>query len=304
LIGTCSWTDPTLLASGFYPRGVNSPEKRLQFYAQHFPVVEVDSSYYALPSERNAALWVERTPPDFTFDIKAFSLFTLHPTQGRALPRDLREALGERAQQGSLYYRDLPRGVREALWRRFEAALLPLDSAGKLGVILFQFPPWFLPGQESRDHILACRERLPQYRLAVEFRSAAWLSGRNLERTLGFLRENQLAFVAVDEPQGFRSSVPPVAEATAELALVRFHGRNRETWEKRGITATERFRYLYTKEELQEWVPRLERLAASTRQMHVLFNNCYGDYAVRNAKDMDGLLRPLGLEDREALQGP
>lgn len=299
LIGTCSWTDPTLLTSGFYPRPVNTPEKRLAYYAQHFPIVEVDSTYYALPSERNAALWVNRTPPEFVFDIKAFPLFTQHPTPLRALPREVREALGTRAPRDDLYYRGLPPELQDLVWSMFGGALLPLDSAGKLGVVLFQFPQWFFPGRDSRQHILACQERLSQYRMAVEFRNGAWVNEKNLGDTKRFLRENGLAYVAVDEPQGFPSSMPPIAEATADLSIVRFHGRNRETWEKKGITATERFRYLYNREELEEWLPRLERLASQAPTMHVLFNNCYGDYAVRNARDMAGLLRPLGLESQE-----
>ena len=171
----------------------------------------------------------------------------------------------------------------DELWKRFERALLPLDSAGKLGVVLFQFPPWFYPGNEQRDYILKCKEKLPQYRIAVEFRHNSWVNEKNIERTLNFLRDNNLPYVCVDEPQGFRSSVPPVVEATSDMALVRFHGRNREMWEKRGVTATERFNYLYNEEELKEWVPRLRALSSRSRQLHVLFNNCYADKAVVNA---------------------
>lgn len=295
-VGTCSWTDPTLLASGFYPQGVNTPEKRLVYYAEQFPIVEVDSTYYALPAERNAALWVKRTPADFVFNIKSFSLFTQHPTPPNALPKDVREALGPLGEKGNLYQKDLPGELVDLVWEMFTSALLPLDSAGKLGAVLFQFPQWFFPGHDSREHILICRERLGQYRMAVEFRNGAWVNEKHNDQTMLFLRQNDLAYVAVDEPQGFRSSVPPVAEATADLSIVRFHGRNRETWEKKGITATERFRYHYTKEELGEWVPRIERLASQAQNMHVLFNNCYGDYAVRNAQDMAGLLRSLALD--------
>lgn len=298
-VGTCSWTDPTLLASGFYPSGVNTPEKRLAYYAEHFPIVEVDSTYYALPAERNAALWVKRTAPDFIFNIKAFALFTQHPTPPSALPKQVREALGPRAEKGNLYQKDLPGELVDQVWEMFTSALLPLDSAGKLGAVLFQFPQWFFPGHDSFEHILTCQERLGQYRMAVEFRNGTWVSEKHRDETLRFLRHNEIAYVAVDEPQGFRSSVPPMAEATTDLSIVRLHGRNKETWEKKGITATERFRYLYPKEELGEWTPRIERLASQTKNMHVLFNNCYGDYAVRNAQDMAGLLRSMGLDVQE-----
>jgi uncharacterized protein YecE (DUF72 family) len=293
LVGTCSWTDRTLIDSGrFYPPAAKSPEDRLRFYAENFPIVEVDSTYYGLPSDRNAALWVERTPPDFTFDLKAFALFTQHPAAVRSLPKEVREALPAAAQEkANVYYRDLPPELRDDIWQRFASALLPLDSAGKLGVVLFQFPPWFLPGAESKEYILEVKEqRLPQYTVAVEFRNNLWLSERNRERTLRFLSDNRLPFVCVDEPQGFRSSVPAVVEATAADALVRFHGRNAENWERKGITAAERFAYLYPEEELQEWVDPIHRLAEKAERVHVLMNNCHQDWAVRNARHMAQLL--------------
>ena len=175
-------------------------------------------------------------------------------------------------------------------WRRFERALLPLDSAGKLGVVLFQFPPWFSAGDEPRRYILTCRARLPQYRIAVEFRHSSWLNEENAVRTLNFLRDNDLPLVCVDEPQGFRSSLPPMAEATADIGVIRFHGRNSETWEKGGISVAERFNYLYSEAELGEWLPRISRLSAVTRQLHVLFNNCYQDKAVTNGRQMKLML--------------
>jgi uncharacterized protein YecE (DUF72 family) len=310
LTGTCSWTDPTLLATDFYPREANTPEKRLKYYADHFRLVEVDSTYYSLLAEKTARLWCERTPADFTFNVKAFSAFTQHPTKVRALPRDARSLLTEEQQQRSnVYYRDLPDEAKEMLWQRFAEALLPLDSAGKLGVVLFQFPQWFFPGRDSKEHILTCQERLAQYRLAIEFRNAAWMREGTRRDTLEFLKNNKLIYVCVDEPQGFKSSVPAVAEATSDIALARFHGRNKDTWEKKGISVAERFKYLYSRQELGEWVPRIAHLASKTRQVHVLFNNCYGDYGVRNARDMDALIRaqaplfPELVERSEAAEG-
>jgi len=292
LIGTCSWTDPTLIESGrFYPEWAKSAESRLKFYASQFPLVEVDSSYYALPGEKTSRLWVERTSDRFTFDVKAFRLFTQHPTPAVALPKDIREALPASAKEKArLYQRDMPADMTDELWGRFESALLPLDSAGKLGVVLFQFPPWFYPGDEQRHYVLSCQERLPQYRIAVEFRHNSWVNEKNRERTMGFLRDNDLPFVCVDEPQGFKSSVPPLAEATSDIGLVRFHGRNRDTWEKPGIGPAERFNYLYGEEELDEWVPKIKELAGKTRQLHVLFNNCYQDKAVVNARQIGYML--------------
>jgi uncharacterized protein YecE (DUF72 family) len=248
-------------------------------------VVEVDSPYYALPNEKTSGLWVNRTQDGFRFDIKAFRLFTRHPATHEALPKDFRESLPQKLRdRSSFYLSDLPEDLRDELWHRFEQALLPLDSAGKLGVVLFQFPPWFGPGNEQRNYILRCQEKIPQYRIAVEFRNSAWLDDRNLRQTLAFLQDHNLPYVCVDEPQGFRSSIPPLAEATADIALIRFHGRNRETWEKKGITAAERFDYLYTEAEPKEWLPKIKALAQNTKEVHVLFNNCYADKAVINAR--------------------
>jgi uncharacterized protein YecE (DUF72 family) len=292
LVGTCSWTDPTLIRSGrFYPAEAKSAEARLQFYASQFRLVEVDSSYYSMPSEATAVLWTQRTGPHFVFDVKAFRLFTMHPTPLQLLPKDIRESLpSELRHKTSVYQRDLPQRITDELWTRFDQALLPLDSAGKLGIVLFQFPPWYYPGDEQRDYILSCKQKLPQYRIAVEFRHNSWVNEKNREGTLSFLRENNLPFVCVDEPQGFTSSMPPIAQTTSDLSLVRFHGRNRSTWEKQGITTAERFNYLYSENELRDWVPRIKRLAEKTQQCHVLFNNCHEDKAVNNARQIKLML--------------
>ncbi len=289
LVGTCSWTDPTLLAANFYPNEANTPERRLQYYARNFNLVEVDSTYYSMPTERNSRLWVERTPEDFTFDIKAFRLFTQHPTKIQAFPNDigrLMPAMGKTY----VYYRDIADETRNVLWQRFNEAVLPLDSAGKLGVVLFQFPEWFFPGRTSREHILQCKHNLPQFRLAIEFRNAAWLEENRRQETFGFLKDNNLAYVNVDEPQGFRSSVPPIAGATSDIAVIRFHGRNSNNWERKAITVVERFKYLYSDQELGEWLPKIAELSAKAKQLHVLFNNCYADWGVRNARDIDRLM--------------
>jgi len=173
--------------------------------------------------------------------------------------------------------------------------LLPMDSAGKLGVVLFQFPPWFGPRAENRDYILEAKQRLGQYRLAVEFRSRAWMESQSdQERTLTFLKEHGVTYVCVDEPQGFKTSVPPVVAATTSLAVLRMHGHNAETWTKRVETAAERFDYLYSADELRDWAPRIERLAEDAREVHVLMNNCHQDYSVRNAREIGDLLGVSG----------
>jgi uncharacterized protein YecE (DUF72 family) len=302
LIGTSSWTDPTLVKeSDFYPPGVGTAEKRLRYYATQFPLVEVDSTYYFPPSEKNSALWIERTPAHFTFNVKAYSLLTNHPTKTGSLWTDLRAQLPEEIASAKRVYRDkLPDEVVDEAWQRFRDALMPLHSAGKLGAVLFQFPQWFVISKASKAYIEEAASRLPDFRVAVEFRHKSWMREDNVDETLGFLRERNLPYVAVDMPQGFDSSLPPIAEATADdLAMVRFHGRNRENWNMKTETATPRFKYLYTRDELADWVPKVEQLAEQTRETHVLMNNCYRDFGVRNARDLGDML-DLALEAPES----
>ncbi len=293
LVGISAWTEPTLVVAGtFYPRRTMSAEERLRFYASQFPVAEVDSTYYSPPSERNAELWIERTPPEFTFDVKAYALLTGHPTRVDSLYRDVREALPpDLAAKRTVYRERMPAELVDEVWERFRTALMPLHSAGKLGAVLFQFPQWFLPGAASRDHVLECAARLPDYRLAIEFRNRRWMDERGAERTLAFLSEHDLAYVCVDMPQGFESSVPPVAAATAgDLAVVRFHGRNTGAWEARSESAADRFDYEYAQAELEGWVPKVRALAAGARETHVIFNNCFRDHAVTNARQLARML--------------
>jgi uncharacterized protein YecE (DUF72 family) len=291
-VGTASWTDPTLIKSGWYPKGVaSSAEARLRFYASQFPIVEVDASYYYLPREDQAGLWVDRTPPDFVLNIKAFSLLTGHPTRRKALPEDLLgEVAPEHRDKQRLYASHLSADGLAEVWRRFQEALLPLDSAGKLGAVLLQYPEWFTPRRSNREELRAVRDRLPGYQVCIEFRNGTWLAeGRDRERTLELLSELRLPLVCVDMPQGFRSSLPPVAEVTSpDLAVVRFHGRDPKAWKKQ--TVSERFRYRYDEAELREWVPKVEHLADGAREVHALMNNCYQDYAVTNAQQFMDLL--------------
>ncbi len=292
-IGTASWTDPTMTAPGvFYPRGADTAEERLAFYAGTFPIVEVDSTYYSLPNARTAQAWVERTPPDFIFDAKAHALMTGQPTEPRRLPRDIRAALPpEIASKPRFYARDLPAELNDAIWQLFLEGLEPLRASGQLGSVLLQYPRWFFPTGESRDEILAARERLGELKSAVEFRSETWFNDKNRDQTLRFLGDNAIPFVMVDGPQGMRSSIPPIVAVTSpELAIVRFHGRRAETWEARSIPVVERFRYLYSEDQLREWVPRIREAAEATREMHILMNNCYANYASTNARELAAML--------------
>ncbi|MCI0424612.1 MAG: DUF72 domain-containing protein, partial [Actinobacteria bacterium] len=228
---------------------------------------------------------------EFTFDVKAFRLLTQHPTPPRSLWKDFREKLPEgMAEKANVYMRDLPRDLQAEAAQAFRDALMPLHSAGKLGVVLFQLPPFVYPTRGSFGYLKWVAEQLSDFQLAVEFRNGRWLDAEQMTDTLDFLERHSLAYVCVDEPQGFKSSVPPVVAVTAPVAEVRFHGRNAENWEKRGITAAERFKYDYPKTELEEWVPRLRTLAESADTVHALMNNCYSDYGIRSARSLAGLL--------------
>ncbi len=292
LVGSCSWTDPSLISCGrFYPKGVGSAEARLRYYATQFPLVEVDATYYAPPSERNSRLWVERTPGGFVFDVKAFALLTTHHATTERLPPELRGALPpELAAKRRLAPGDLDQGFLELVWDLHRRALAPLAEAGKLGAVLFQFPPWFAVNDANRDYLRDIPGRLPGLSAAVEFRGGGWMEPGAAAGTLKLLEKAGLAYVCVDEPQVERTSTPPVVAATAPLAYVRFHGRNAETW---GITrgaASDRFKYLYGDEELEEWAPQVTELARQATTVHVLFNNNYEDWGMRNARRMARLL--------------
>jgi uncharacterized protein YecE (DUF72 family) len=283
-IGTASWTDKSLLGSEWYPKGVDSAEERLKFYAEQFPLVEVDSTYYFPPSEKNSELWVERTPADFTFNIKAFSLLTQHPTKAEALYKDL-----PKPDKKNVYPKDLDQKVIDEVWDRFLSALQPLDDAGKLGALLFQFPPWFVISKVNKAYVLECAKRAAPMKICVEFRNKTWMEERNVEETLDFLEGHGLPYVCVDMPQGFTSSIPPVVAATSDLALVRFHGHNADEWESGSVQR--RFAYLYSDKELKAWVPKIEKLAREAKETHILMNNCHADFAQRNAKELAALLK-------------
>jgi uncharacterized protein YecE (DUF72 family) len=293
--GTASWTDPTMTAPGvFYPKGLSTAEERLRYYASQFPVVEVDATYYALPSKRTSESWVERTPEDFVFDIKAHALMTGQPTEVARLPKAIKEELpSELTEKKRIYRKDMPSELLDEVYRHFREALDPLIDSKKLGAIFVQFPKWVFPSNEARELILETRQRL-ELPIAVEFRHGSWFNEKNAERTIRFLQDNKIPYVAVDEPQGFKSSVPPVIFPTNdELAVLRFHGRNKDNWEKKDIPPSERFRYLYDEDELADWTPKIAAIAKQTRQTHVVYNNCYSNYGTTNAREAARLLAEM-----------
>jgi len=300
LAGVASWTDPTMTAPGvFYPDGVKTPEARLRYYASRFPLVEVDSTYYALPARRMAEHWVDRTPDGFTFNVKAHALMTGQPTEVARLPKELRESLpAALARRDRIYATDLPPEILDEVWRIFLDAISPLRDGGRMGSILLQFPKWISPSRANAALIARAAERLEGWRAAVEFRNRAWFSDATRPKTLDFLRRRRLAYVAVDSPPGFDSSVPLLAAVTnPELAVIRFHGRNTDTWEAKVSRVADRFRYLYDERQIAEWLPVITAVSEQAEEVHLVFNNCYGNYGTTNALEIAALLLREGLAE-------
>jgi uncharacterized protein YecE (DUF72 family) len=292
LVGTASWSDKSLIASKkFYPREAGTPEARLRYYATQFPLVEVDTSYYAIPLAQTAQAWADRTPAHFTLNVKAFRLFTGHATTANVLPPDLRAELPA-MKKPTFYFKDVPAELRTALWHRFKDALEPLRAAGKLGMVHFQFAPWLLRNRDGLAHVALCAETMQGYTVSVEFRNRTWFDDAHLGKTLAFERELNLVHTVIDGPQGFHNCVPPIWESThMQYSLVRLHGRNHETWNIKGATvASERFNYDYPDAELEDIAARVERLAPETFTTHVIMNNNMEDQGQRNAATLVRIL--------------
>lgn len=290
--GTAGWTEPTLIKSGlFYPRGVTSAKGRLEFYAGHFSMVEVDATYYTLLTHETVQRWCDATPPAFTFHIKAHPVLTGHPIDVRKLPKDLREAIEALGFEARVYAERLPLELWQELERRFFEPLELLEHAHKLGVILLQYPPWFTATRGNVKRIEELRRRYPEVRFAVEFRHKSWLDPKRSERVFSMLSALDMTYVCVDEPAGDVGGLPPtVAVTTPDLVYLRFHGRNRAGWARRGATVQQRFDYLYSREELALWVEPTRKAAREAERVHAVFNNCVQNYAVLNAKGLVVLL--------------
>ena len=269
-IGTCSWADDAL-SKHWYPKGLAAGE-RLPYYAEHFDTVEVDSTYYRLPAEPMVERWADRTSEGFVMHVKAFGLMTRHPVKLESLPPDLRDDAPTddrgRVERPS-------RELRGEVFRRFLEALEPLRSAGKLGGILFQFPSYVVYKDRSLDYLQWAREQLGNDEMLVEFRHVSWLDDEHRDETLRLLEELRATHVIVDAPriEGAKNVAPTVLALTSPTAYVRFHGRNADTWNKRGGSASERFDYLYSDDELREWVGPLGELAEQAEQAYAFFNN-------------------------------
>jgi uncharacterized protein YecE (DUF72 family) len=289
LVGTASWTDPSLVKSDtFYPPSLKTAEERLKFYAAQFKTVEVDSSYYALPSEKNSRLWVERTPNEFVFNVKAFAWLTQHAAETPRLPLAIKEMLTP-AQKAEPRLKNPPAAALDLAFQMFASALGPLRDAVKLGMLLFQFPPYFTCNARNFDYLAGLRDRVAGAPIAVEFRHPSWIAEQSRRReTMNFLHRHELAYVSVDAPVS-PTIVPSFLEVTGTDAYVRFHGRNRENWFRKGIEVAERYKYLYSERELAEWAGRIKELKGVKRAF-VIFNNCYRNFGIMNATTMAQML--------------
>jgi len=268
LVGTSNWADH----ERFYPpeltKGARQREK-LTFYAEHFPFVEIDTTFYGIPREGTVEGWLERTPRDFRFNVKAY----------RALTRHEREA-------------GRPRDPTAEEVSGFLGAIAPLRQAGRLVAVLYQFPPWFTNTPQAHDVLLEARERHPDDIVAVEFRHRSWFDGGAWPRTEELLRELDAVYVGVDAPQLGSGTAPPLLAITSpRLAIARFHGRNYKTWYIRGATrSSDRFDYLYRADELRRWVPAIRAASDAGVPVQIVMNNNASNYAVVNAYDMAALL--------------
>jgi uncharacterized protein YecE (DUF72 family) len=275
-LGTCSWADEGLVKD-WYPRGVSSPAARLAYYAERFDTVEVDSPFYHLPSPETAAKWAERTPDGFVFHVKASTAMTGH----------------EEA--------DL-----ETAFREFREALAPLEASGKLRCVLLQYHPRVVKSREALEELSAVRALLDPLVPLIEFRHRSWMEEDERADTLSFLERHGLAYVSVDSPRTRASNVMPrIAAATHPVAYVRFHGRNWKTWNIRGArSSAERFDWMYSAEELSEWVEPLAGLAGRAEEVYALMNNNRSDFAPRSATILRGLLDEREIPATGGLEPP
>jgi uncharacterized protein YecE (DUF72 family) len=297
-IGTCSWADEALVKH-WYPPGLAARE-RLAYYAGRFSTVEVDSTFYRVPTVEMVQGWADRTPPGFVMHVKAFGLMTRHPIRLEQLPPDLRDGMPV-DERGRVDRPD--RELRGLVFREFLGALEPLRAAGKLGGILFQLPPYVVWKPVSLDYLEWAHDQLGGDRMLAEFRHRSWFEEDVRAEMLRWLEERGIGYVTVDAPKVEAKNVPQtVVAATTPLAYVRFHGRNAATWNKRGGGAAERFDHLYAEEELREWVAPLRELAAASEEAYAFFNNNNQTNGVAQAPAGAQLLRKL-LEENDVPTG-
>jgi uncharacterized protein YecE (DUF72 family) len=274
-LGTCSFADEGLLKS-WYPRGVSTAKARLAYYAERFDTTEVDSPYYHLPDPAVTGRWAQRTPPEFTFHVKAHASMTGHE------PADQVEAFAA-----------------------FRASIEPLELSGKLRGILLQYHPRFVKSAEAKRELETVRGLLDPLVPLIEFRHRSWLEEDERADTFSFLERNGLAVVSVDAPPTRASNVlPTFAATTHSVAYVRFHGRNVKTWNIKSEKSWERFDWMYSAEELAGWVEDLGRFAGEADEVYAMFNNNRDDFAPRSATILRGLLDEAGIPASGGVEPP
>jgi uncharacterized protein YecE (DUF72 family) len=279
LVGTASWSDPGFVER-WYPKKMPAGE-RLQWYAQHFEMVEVNSTFYSVPEPRMVERWCAATPNDFTFDLKLHQLFSFHSTPAKLLPPDLQR----RAQTDARGRVKSTPNLQELLLQVFLRSMSILRKAGKLGVLLLQLSPSFSPRKHKLDELERLIEILSDYDLAIEFRNRNWAVGDQVDSTIDFLQKNHASFVNVDAPASDHFMIMPsdMDEVTnSKIAYLRLHGRNAKAYIT-GKTVAARFDYDYSDDEIAETAQRSTKLAREARELHVIFNNNNLDYAPRAA---------------------
>jgi uncharacterized protein YecE (DUF72 family) len=275
LVGTASWSDPGFVER-WYPKKMPARE-RLQWYAEHFDLVEVNSTFYSVPEPRMVERWCATTPDDFTFDVKLHQLFSFHSAPAKLLP----PALQRRAETDARGRVKSTPDLQQALLKIFLRATSIFRDAGKLGVFLLQLSPVFSPRKHKLVEIDPLIEMLSDYKLAIEFRNRNWAVGDQLQATMHFLQKHHAVFVNVDAPESDHFMVMPsdVDEVTnSNAAYLRLHGRNANAYIT-GKTVAARFDYDYSENEIAEVAQRSRKLAREARELHVIFNNNNLDYA-------------------------
>ncbi|WP_456277795.1 DUF72 domain-containing protein [Bacillus sp. AK128] len=249
-----------------------SPRDKLQAYAAHFPIVEVDASFYAIQPPKNVERWLRDTPSRFQFIVKAYQGMTGH-------------------QRG-----EIPFNSTEEMFDAFIDSALLYEEQGKLAMVLFQFPPWFECNKENVQYLRYCKSKMKDFPCALEFRHQSWFSGEMREKTISFMKSEGWIHSICDEPQAGSGSIPMVLEATSQnKTLIRFHGRNVHGWNNPndGNWREVRYLYRYNEKELTEWLHRINQLKHESKDLYVLFNNNSGGDAADNAKQF---IHMLGID--------
>ena len=279
LVGTASWSDPGFVER-WYPKKMPAHE-RLAWYAQHFEMVEVNSTFYSAPDARTVERWCATTPNDFVFDVKLHQLFSFHSTQAKLLPPEL-QRIARIDPKGKV---NVSPALRDAMLDRFLRSISILRSHEKLGVLLLQLSPAFSPRKHELAELEPLIARLRDYSLAIEFRNRNWFVDDQLKSTEDFLRERQVGFVNVDAPAADHFSIVPsdLNEVTnPRFSYLRLHGRDAKAY-LTGKTVAKRFDYDYSGKEIEEVAERTRKLATEAEEVHVVFNNNNLDYAPRAA---------------------